>query len=704
MAVENTKLLCWDAMATDQNIIRDFDVRYQEAYYAWDPFFPEAERDLRFYLGDQWDEQEKRQLFQEGRNTFVFNRVRRNINMVTGYQRKHRLSSVVTPVENSDQKTSDQLSQLLLYAMNYAEGYQMVSDCFGGALKTGWNLASLWVDYRDDPVSGDIKFNRETYNSFILDPYLTKLDLSDCGYIMRRKYLSVEHTASLLPEFKREVYDLFDYGWERDDKFTWLPYQRQPNGEQLMAYNEMYEQKWKNVPTLVDMETGEMIEFDVNDDIIRAFMQRYPQLRVVDRPKRYIEKHIIINDQAIKTEINPNGLDEYPFVPFTAIWEPESDQWGLKVQSLIRCMRDPQRESNKRRSQMIDLLDSQINSGWIANENSVINPRSLFQSSQGKVIWRREDAPPGAIEKIPPAQIPPSMFQLQELFDRDMMEIAGINDAAFGQTENAGESGVMMMLRQSSAIVNLQELFDNLRVSQKHLSKKVLKLIQKWSPEKVERIINEDPTQEFYEKEFTKYDIEVGEGILTDTQKQMYFRQLVDLKQLGAPVTGEMLAKAAPIQGKTEYIEELAALEKQQGQQAQQQQQIQEQLLDSQRQMSQAKAISDIALSKERFTRAVANMGLEDERASAAVENRADAALSRTRAMKELESMSDDRLVKYLGIIRSMEEMNRQSEEQVKEDDVNISARVNEPQQTVPEVGSLLQELPQQQQVEVPNA
>lgn len=691
-------------MTTDQNIIRDFDVRYQEAYYAWDPFFPEAERDLRFFLGDQWDEQEKRQLFQEGRNTFVFNRVRRNINMVTGYQRKHRLSSVVSPVENSDQKTSDQLSQLLLYAMNYGEGYQMVSDCFGGALKTGWNLASIWVDYRDDPINGDIKFNRESYNSFIVDPYLTKLDFSDCGYIMRRKYLSAEHTASLLPEFKKEVYDLFDYGWERDDKFTWLPYQRQPNGEQLMAYNEMYEQKWKNVPTLVDMETGEMIEFDVNDDIIGAFMQQYPQLKVIDRPKRYIQKHVIVNNQAIKTEINPNDLDEYPFVPFTAIFEPESDLWGLKVQSLIRCMRDPQRESNKRRSQMIDLLDSQINSGWIANENSVINPRSLFQSSQGKVIWKREDAPADALQKIPPAQIPPSMFQLQELFDRDMMEIAGINDAAFGQTENAGESGVMMMLRQSSAIVNLQELFDNLRNSQKNLSKKVLKLIQKWSPEKVKRIINEDPTQEFYDKEFTKYDVTIQEGILTDTQKQMYFRQLVDLKQLGAPVTGEMLAQAAPIQGKSEYIEQLAELEKQQGQQAQQQQQIQEQLLDSQRQMAQAKAISDIALSKERFTRAVANMGLEDERASAAVENRADAALSRTKAMKELESMSDDRLVKYLGIIRSMEEMNRQSEEQVKEDDVNISARVNEPQQNIPEVGGLLQELPQQQQVEVPNA
>ena len=688
-------------MARDLDIIQDFDEFYQDAYSAWDPYFPLADRDLKFFLGDQWDEQEKRQLFQEGRSTFVFNYVRRVINMVSGYQRKNRLSSVVAPVENSDQKTADQLSQLLLYVMNYGEGYQTISDSFSGALKTGWNLMSLWVDYRDDPVNGDIKFAREPYNGFILDPYLTKTDLSDCQYILRRKYLSAEHVASLLPGMEKEVYKLNKIGYSRDDKFTWLPYQRNPAGQEMMAYNEMYQQKWKKVPVLVDMETGERTEFDMDKDTLNMFLRQYPQLKVINQSKRYIEMNVILNDQLVKTEVNPFGLDEYPFVPFTAIFEPESDNWGLKVQSLTRCMVDPQRESNRRRSQMVDILDSQINSGWIANENSVINPRSLFQSSQGKVIWKREDAPADALTKIPAAQIPPSMFQLQELFNRDMVEIAGVNDAAFGQTENAQESGVMMMLRQGASLVNLQELFDNLRNSQKALSKKVLKLVQNWTPEKVKRVINQEPTQEFYDREFTKYDITVQEGILTDTQRQMYFRQLVDLRNLGAPVTGEMLAKAAPIQGKSEYIEELAAMEKQQAEQAQKQQQVQDQVLQTQSQASQAKAISDIALSKERFTRAVANMGLEDERASAAVENRSDAALQRVRAMKELQSMDDERLLKYMAIVRQMEEMNKRKEEEIKVDDVTVSAKATEPSQNVPEVGGLLQEIPQQP--EVPN-
>jgi hypothetical protein len=679
-------------MATDQTVTKDFDTMYNESYYVWNTFYPEAETDLRYYLGDQWSEREKQTLFQEGRSAFVFNYVRRIINMITGYQRKNRLSSVVSPIENSDQKTADQLSQLLLYVMNYGEGYRTISDCFGGALKTGWNLCSVWMDYRDDPLDGDIRFGREPYNSFICDPYFSNLDWSDCNYILRRKYLSLEQAQSMLPKHRKELEVLHKIGWERDDKFTWLPYQRQPNGRDLLAYNEMWQQKWKMVPFIVDMETAEYMEWDGPKDRIGAFLDMHENLKVIDRPKKYVEQHIIINGQLIRTEVNPYGLNEYPYVPFTAIFEPETDQWDLKIQSLTRCIRDPQKEANKRRSQMVDMLDSQINSGWIAEEDSVINPRSLFQSGQGKVIWKKKDAGPGALEKQQPAQIPPSMFQLQDLFNRDMVEIAGVNDASFGIAESANESGVLMMLRQGSSLVNLQDLFDNLRMSQKAISQKVLRLIQQWSPKKIERIINEKPTEQFYNKEFTKYDVVVQEGILTDTQRQMYFRQLLDLKAAGAPVTGEMLAEAAPIQGKSKYTEQLAAIEKAQAESAQKQQQLQNQLLQSQQQLAQAKAISDIALGKERFTRSVANMGLEDERAAAAVADRSKSALDRVKAVKELQAMDDDKLMKYFTIIKMMEQSNRKQEQQIKADDVTISAQVSQPGSENP-VGQ-----PQQQQ------
>lgn len=659
----------------DYSLVAEYDYKYQEAYYAWSPFYPLADLDLRMYLGDQWDNQEKQKLFDENRNAFVSNFIRKNINLVLGYQIQHQLSPSVVARENSDLQGAADLTDLALYGFDYGEGYRYLSLAFGGCLKSGFNLLNLWKDYRDDPINGDIRFGRDPYCGFITDPYFTKLDFSDCGYVIKRRYLNVEQAASLLPGMEKEVYKLHSFGWSRDDKFTWLPYQIQPNGSELIAYNEFYQQKWKQVPAIVDMETGEFTEWEGSREALKYFLEKFPQLKEVKRPKRYIELNIILNDEHMKTEINPFGLSEYPFVPMIPIFEPESANWELKVQSLVRPQVDPQKESNRRRSQLVDIVDSQINSGWIAEQGAVVNPRSLFQTSQGKVIWKHSGMAPDAISKIPPTQLPQGLFELQRQFDADVLSVIGMNEASFGMTQNDQESGIMMMLRQGASLVNLQDVFEMVRHAQKLAVRKMLLMMQSWFPGKVERILGRKPSEQFYTKEFIKYDVTLAEGTLSSTQQQMYFRQLVELQQLGAPVTGKMLAEAAPIQMKGQYLKDLQESEQQQQQQAQAAQELQSKLIDSQTQAQTAKAISDVALSKERFTRAVANIGLEEERNSRAVDDRASAALDRARAMKELASMDDERLLKYLGIVRAMEEMNKSQEEKIKQEDVGIAAQ-----------------------------
>ena len=679
------------------NIVNEFNDFYQEAYYAWNPFYPLADIDLRAYLGDQWNEKEKTALFDAGRDQSVYNLIRKNINMVDGYQRSHRLSSIVLPQESKAQEGADELSDLLQYVYQAGDGYKYISDAFSGGIKTGWNLATIWMDYRDDPVDGEIKFGREPYSGFITDPYFTQLGLEDCGYVLRRKYLGPEQAASMLPGMEDEVWDIHKSGWSRDDKFVWLPYQMQPNGQDFMAYNEFYKQMWKKIPVLVDTETGEYTEWNGPKDALRHLLGKYPQLQTIQQPKRYIERHIILNNIYMKTEVNPYSLDEYPFVPFVGVFEAENEFWSLKLQSLTRCMLDPQKSTNRRLIQMNDIIETNINSGWVAEEESVKNPRSLFQTSQGRVIWRTKGTTPDALQKLQPADIPPSFFQLTDVFAKLASDILGVNDAAFGIPESGNESGVMMMLRQSAAINNLQGVMDNLRYSQKQLARKVLKLIQTWSPKKVERILGHKPTEQFFSKDFIKYDISIQEGMLTDTQRQMHFRQMVDLYQLtggpqGSPITASMLLKSAPIQGAAQLNKEIEQNQQQQMQAAQAQGQIQNQLVEGQMQYQKAAAMEKVAGAKERFTRAVANMGLEDERSARAVDDRSSAALDRVKAMKELSVIDDDKLLKYLKIIQGLEELSRSGEQKIKSDDVQISEAGEQPQQASPaEENSALQ-------------
>lgn len=666
-----------------QDIVKEFSECYNQAYYAWNPFYPEADKDLRFYLSDQWDLKEKEYLNQSGRHPWVYNLIRKNINMVEGYQRSHRLSCVVVPQHSQDQLAADELSDLLQYVFQFGNGYKCISECFSGAIKTGWNLATLWMDYREDPVNGDIRFGREPYSGFITDPYFTQLDFSDCSFVLRRKYLSKEHTASLLPQYEELIFDLHAQGWSRDDKFTWLPYQRLPNGEQLLAYNEYFKQTWKKVPVVVDSQTGEFAEWTKDVDLLKKYLNIYPQLKLTYQPKRVIENHIIVNDTFIKTETNQFGLNEYPFVPFVGIFEPENEFWQMKLQSLTRVMREPQKLSNRLLCQMMDINESQLNSGWIAKEKSVVNPQSLFKTSQGGVIWLNEDHGMESVQKIPPAQIPPSFFQLQEIYAQGPSNVLGINEASFGVPESGTESGLMMMLRQGAAVTNLQHVFDNLRYAQKLLAQKVLQLIQTWTPSKVEKILGKKPTEQFYSKEFVKYDISIQEGMLTETQRQIHFRQLVDLYQLtggpnASPITPQMLVKAAPIQGGSSLNQEIEQNQQQVLQSQMQQSQIQQELLNTQLDFNKASSIEKLAGAKERFTRAFANVGLSDERAARAVDDRSAAALDRARAMRELSLIDDERLLKYLSIIQMMESMNKNKEQEIKKDDLAVASHGQE--------------------------
>ena len=156
--------------------------------------------DERFYAGDQslWNEIYT-SIPVNQRKQFNFNKIKRIVNMISGYQRKNRKALNVIPIENNDEQTSNQFSKLLVWANNQMDALNILSNAFLGSLITGMNLLSIWVDRRTDPFSGDLQLDNMSYNGYLIDPYFKKYDLSDCNYIWKRKFLSKQpHTLKLL--------------------------------------------------------------------------------------------------------------------------------------------------------------------------------------------------------------------------------------------------------------------------------------------------------------------------------------------------------------------------------------------------------------------------------------------------------------------------------------------------------------------------
>lgn len=639
-----------DTSFNDVNIYNEFTDVYEEASGILGSFYDEAKKDLDFYLGSQWSQEELNFLRQEGRSSYTFNKIMRVVNMVTGYQRDHRLSSVSVPVEDSDQKTSDQFSKVMLQIMQ-DEGYECISNSFGGALKTGLNFIEAWMDYSSDPIDGDLRYSRIPYNGIILDPYFTNLNLSDCNYIIRRKFMSRTQAVSVLPEASEMIMELPKYA--QDSKFSYMAANSRNIPDNMLAVDEYWRCGYRQMFMVIDPMTGQSGELEPDPESVMQIMQAVPGVQIVPFQKKYIYRHVLIGKELVSSEANPNNIDAFPFVPVVAEFEPESDIWPLRWQSAVRRIRDPQIESNKRRSQMTDILESSINSGYIAKEGSVVNPRSLFQSGQGKVTWIKEEFQLTDVSPRPSARIDASMFQLQALYDQDILDIFGINQELLGAASD-DDAGITVKLRQGAGLVTLKNYFDRLSYSQKCLGKLTIKFIQQWSPDKIKRIINEEPTQEFYSKDFGKYDCVVQEGMLTDTQRAMFFYQAIKLKELGEPLPPMFLTKIAPIQGKSDLYEEMSKFNEGQAKEAEEQKRLAMEDREATLGFTRAESAYALAGAEERQTKSLSNLGLLSKNLSEADENEGNAILDKAKAVKELEQMDVTSIEKLLNILKTL--------------------------------------------------
>jgi len=661
-----------------QGILSRMEAFYAESITINQSFWSEADTDTRFETGDQtlWSDLYGNLPANRGKQ-FNFNRIRRVINMVSGHQRRNRNSTIVTPVENGDAETADQFTKIMMWVNNQEGILETISESFHGALVTGMNLLQVWVDYRSDPVSGNIKVDNCSYNSFLIDPYFRKSDLSDCNALWKRSFLTKRECISLLPANSEEILGLSgsNSGTGRDGKFQFMPESYNYGYKNLLTYDEFYYKDYRNQKLLVDSQTGETMEWKSdNKEGLEAFLGEYPSITVIESEIPTVNLAIVVQGKVMYDGPNPIGTDKYPFVPVLGYYNPQSPYFPNRIQGMVRGLRDAQYLYNRRRIIELDILESQINSGWIYKENALVNPKDVFMYGQGRGLALKEDAQMTDVQQIVAPQVPPSMIQLSELLAKEIMEISGVNEELLGSAMD-DKSGVLSMLRQGAGLTTLQTLFDQLDRSQKLLGEIILDIVQtNFTPGKVKRILsNEEPTDQFYNKAFGKYNCVVEQGLNTSTQKQMQFAQMLQLREAGVPITTEDLLEAATIQGKKKIIDNAKKQEEQQAQAQQAQMQSQMQLQQAQLEGLHAKAQADIGLYNERTSRVDENRAMAVERLHEANKDDEIALLNKVKALKELEEMDLGHLERLLG----MAQMLKQSE--VNQSESGVAETVSTP-------------------------
>ncbi len=654
--MRNNDPIFWPNSDLDVSLRQSMEKNYTDCINILQTQWYQGDLDQRFAMGDQdlWG------LIFPGvatyrRKIFNFNLINSHLQMISGYQRRNRKSTIVIPTQDMMQKTADQLTKCMYYIHDRCNGYQVYSDAFEqGALTQGIGLISIFKDTCSDPVSGDIRLRYVDFKSVLIDPYFRRHDLSDCRFIWTRQFFDREEASNYYPQFRDDIMSMPKGGY-RDDKFYYMPEVYQIQTANLVAMDEYWYMSTREATYIIDTETNEIQEFHGDEEDMRILKQSLGnKIAFKTQPKQTVRRSIIVNDRVLLDEPNPYKIDRYPYVPTLGYFTPDTPYYAYKFRGVVRDLRDAQYLFNRRKVADLDILEAQ-QQGLKVKKGALVTPTDSLNQGNGRVLtiddkYQMSDVEPMPI--IPPA---PSMLEMENMLSEVMSKISGVNETMLG-TDISDKAGIISMLRNSAGITTLTRLFDQFDESQRLVGSIIVEMIQKnWTYGKVRQVIGEEPTSEFDNKAFFQYGCKVVQGALTETQNQLQLQQLLYFKETtGIDIPPEVIIRASTLQNKDELVEAITQREKAAQEQQQKMMELQMKQMEVDNYAKISYAHSQEGLTAERVNKIHLDKALSLEREKRAKQDETGAVLNLIKALKELEGMDLNHIEQHLRIINTI--------------------------------------------------
>jgi hypothetical protein len=635
---------------------------YTSNYTANSTLWLQGAIDKRFKVGDQNLYNMTYGQNNQNAQKFFFNLIRRHINMICGFQRKNRKSTITMPVGDQDDPVADDYNKVLRWCDDRDGFQEYLSQSFEGACDTGETLLHLYPDYTFDPISGDLFTDCVAYNNYLIDQYTRKQDLSDCNGIWRRRWTSKVGAKLLLPGYSEEI-DKMKPGGMKDGRFPLQAELQNVAISNLFTYDEFYYRTTRPGKVILDPQSGEAVEWEEDEtedkDMMDQVLAQQPWLRVksVDIPT--VKLIICLSGKVVYHGKNLLGIDPYPFIPTQCYIEQDIQQYAWRKQGVIRNLRDAQFLYNMRKVIELQILQSSVNAGWIYPVDVVPDVKCFRQSDGGNgfLIPLKAGHLPNEIQRIEPVAIPQSLIELSNSLAEDITKISGVNEELLGAATD-DKSGILSMLRQGAGLTTLQTIFDKLDYSQRLYGKIRLQAIRKnFSKGKIRNILGHEADPRFFTSHSQKYGVAVEEGNYSTTQRQMELQQLLHFKELGMPIPDKSILRAAFITNKRQVIEDMEE------QNAQQQQQAQAQAAQA-AQIDQAKITNLISKSKLDMAKTQESYAKVHELNASAEHKEMEADLNLVKLAMELEDVQFNQLRTAFELAQEMKMANQVENQQ----------------------------------------
>ena len=579
----------------NDELVRRMCHRWIRAIRPHNEWAEKAKECINFLEGEQWTPEEKAILRQMNRTTLTINKVAPLYRLIMGYQSSNRMDVSFLPT--SDARSSEDIATILDNVFkseaNRTDLNYVDTDVFADGISGGrgfWDARLCFEDndlgeikyLAKDPFSTYIDPDCDTYDlnesaSYVQDSNWTNVDAINSRYgsdaaLAVQNTMSDSYNSNILSYLgDNEVSPRRYFGNYADEKDmgNWGDvYQTDfvdRQAKQIRLLDSQYKMETV-MPCFVDLETGdrEPIPQDWIDNpekiekVMAYATKRGNPLKIVNRPVKRVRHTTTCGDIVLFDKWSI--YKDYTTIGYFPYFRRGATRGALE--DLI----DPQREINKKRSVLTDILNRNANSGWIWEEDS-LDPEQeenlrLYGSAPGINVKYKRNEGGEKPQRLEPGGYPQGLDRLEEKSANDLNEISGINQAALGQLDQV-QSGRAIEARQRQAVLSIQMYSDNFARSKKLQGRHTLSIFQKYYNEhRMFRIIGEDSSLATYEinkKEETgtnsmtrmnditvgKYSVTVDEVPISATFKQGQFEETMMIIEKLGPI-GMALAQSAP--------------------------------------------------------------------------------------------------------------------------------------------------------------
>jgi hypothetical protein len=480
-----------------------------------------------FYRGRQWEDSTKRMLEGLDRAALTINEIGPNIDTLIGIQNEERTDFRYLPQEDGDQRVADILNVIVKKVTDACYYPREETKVFKDIAVPGFGAFNVLMNF-EKTIQGEIVIERFPWDDIVYGPH-EKEDLSDCEFEVRSRMYSIaklkqmfgkkadeietsyRQYAGQYPDIEkndngvsgthtdyRQAKKIDDLPFTVDGLFPLVDVQKKQ-----FRFAQCSRKVYKEVTVFfIQEENFFYTAYDWSDKDI-ALAQTIPGMQAVTQLKTRMKITKFCGNVILANE-DPADLPIHDFYTVPCYgYRQNGEYWGK-----VEAAKDPQREINKRRSQLMDTMNRLGASVYYTDA-------STFFDKIEEERFKKNRSKPGSIFKLQNvnnkpaleegANLPQGVVDIMTLDTQSLQRLMNIVPMQGG----ANESGTMYLEKKKGRLTGNQFLFDNLSFAKQKLGKIIVGLIQRYyPPERIIRLLNSAYAKQKFElggQDYTQY-------------------------------------------------------------------------------------------------------------------------------------------------------------------------------------------------------